>query len=232
MNKRKAAARGLFVVLLLSSLTAVRAETNSSKDEKAQLAQMLYDGVRASQLLGSNVVSKTGQHLGKIRNIVLADDGTVRGFIAEQTGDGVRPEFMFRLPWKQVVLPIRPGNLVADLDPSHMFGLFPLAKDDHDNRKPDLPVTEIIGDYARLQTGRGYGYVNDVVLTPEGRMLAVLVTRDTAEGGGTFAFSYPGRTGRWSPDWSYYGLAFITSDQANGAGLKVDSRKFKLSGSG
>ena len=232
MNKWKVAVGGMFVVLLLFSPTAGRAQTGSSNDEKAQLAQMLYDGVRASQLLGSNVVSKTGEQLGKIRNIVLADNGTVRGFIAEQIGTSVTPEFMFRLSWEQIVLPLRPGNVVADLDPSHLFGLFPSAKDDHDNRKPDLLVTEIIGDYARLQTGRGYGYVNDVVLTPEGRMLAVLVTRDTAEGGGTFAFAYPGRTGRWSPDWSYYGLAFITSEQANSAGLKVDSRKFKLSGSG
>jgi hypothetical protein len=87
-------------------------------------------------------------------------------------------------------------------------------------------VTELLGDYARLKTGQGYGHVEDVVFSQQGRMLAVLIARDAAAGSGTYAFKYPGQTGRWDAKMSYYGLPYVTPDQANERGYAVDMRKF------
>lgn len=208
----------------------VSAMAQQSKPESEKpLAQFLYKGIRTSDLLGSPVFSKKGEHLGRVRNVVLADDGSVKAIISEQAGIGITPEFVFRLPWDKVVQPVRPGVLVADLSDarSHQFGLF---AQDTEKKQPDFLVTEVLGDYARLQPGLGYGYVRDVVIAPEGRMIAVLVARDATMGGGTVAFPYPGRTGRWSPEMSYYGLPFVTVEQANNAALKVDAKQFETGG--
>ena len=87
-------------------------------------------------------------------------------------------------------------------------------------------MNRLIGDYARLQTGQGYGYVTDLVFSPAGKMMAVLVARDRQAGGGTIAFPYPDKMENWSPAMSYYGLPYITAEQANQAGMAVNMRSF------
>ena len=159
--------------------------------------------------------------MGQVRNIVLGDDGSVKAVIAEQAGIGITPEFVFRIPWDSVVQPARPGALIADLSDarSDQFGLFA-----HDPKQgAEFLVSEVIGDYARLQTGLGYGYVKDIVLDPSGQMVAVLIARDAR-------ITFPGRTGRWSPAMSYYGLPFVTSDQADAAAMKVNVKRFNTDG--
>jgi hypothetical protein len=52
-------------------------------------------------------------------------------------------------------------------------------------------ISEVIGEYARLQASQGYGYIKDAVFRKSGKLLAVLVARDTQAGGGTVGFAYP-----------------------------------------
>jgi sporulation protein YlmC with PRC-barrel domain len=228
MLKLNGIASCMIVALIGLAPPPAIAEPKETKADKP-LDETLYSGIRTTSLLDSRVFSKKGEHLGRVRNIVLADDGSVKAVIAEQAGIGTKPEFVFRLPWDQVVQPVRPGALIADLSDvrSNQFGLF---TQESEKKDAEFLVTEVIGDYARLQTGLGYGYVKDVVLAPQGRTIAVLVARDTLTGGGTVAFPYPGRTGRWSPDMSYYGLPFVTIEQANEAALEVNPKQFETAG--
>ncbi|MCV0387859.1 MAG: PRC-barrel domain-containing protein [Nitrobacter sp.] len=203
------------------------AEPKQTKADKP-LEETLYNGIRATSILESRVFSKNGGYLGQVRNIVLADDGSVKAIIAEQAGIGIRPEFVFRIPWDSVVQPARPGALIADLSDtrSDQFGLF--AQEPEEGA--EFLVSEVLGDYARLQTGLGYGYVKDIVLAPPGQMVAVLIARDARTSVGTVAFPYPGRTGRWSPKMSYYGLPFVTLEQADAAAMKVNAKRFETDG--
>ncbi|ANW00924.1 PRC-barrel domain-containing protein [Bradyrhizobium icense] len=227
----------LAAVVALGLCSGAGADTDQKTEQQLPSEQTLYAGWRSSQILGSHIFSKKGEYLGRVRNIVVADNGQVRALIAEEAGIGITPEFVFRLPWEDVVKPVRGGALIADLTDvrSRQYGLFPLPLGEPDENKPhveDFLVTKVLGDYARLQTGAGYGLVKDVVFSQHGRMLAVLIARDAAQGGGTLAFPYPGRTGRWSPSASYYGLPFVTAEQADRAGLQVDSKRFEDRGAG
>jgi sporulation protein YlmC with PRC-barrel domain len=213
------------LVLLLASTLADHSRAAAAT--RFDLEQKLYQGVRATDLLAARVVSQSGLPLGQIRNVELADDGRITAVIAERAGTGTTQEFVFRLPWQHVVKPLRNGPVVADLtDPeSRLFSLFPQANGNQDSSSSRYLISQVVGDYVRLQTGRGYGYVKDAVFSEDGRMFAVLVAR-AAPDGGTVAFPYPGRTGRWDAAMSYYGLPFVTSEQADEAGLKVDKAKF------
>lgn len=217
-------------LMLMSAMLLVAlipADLSQAADTpRSDFEQKLYEGVRATELLAAQVVSKSGLQLGQVRNVELSEDGEVTAVIAEQAGIGTIQEFVFRLPWRHVVKPIRRGRVVADLaEPqSNKFPLFPKLDTAQDAASTFL-VSQVVGDYVRLQTGRGYGYVNDVVISADGRMLAVLVARG-APNRGTFAFPYPGHAGRWNAAMSYYGLPYVTDDQADEAGVKIDKKKF------
>jgi len=222
--------------------SAASAESNKPAGQEQSLEQAIYAGWRSSKMLGSHVFSKRGEYLGTVQNIVIADNGQVKALIAEEAGIGITPEFIFRLPWNDVVKPVHRGALIADLADvrSQQYGLFPLpfagskeaGTKENDSKNEDYLVTQVLGDYARLQTGAGYGLVKDVVFSQQGRMLAVLVARDASQGGGTIAFPYPGQTGRWSPNASYYGLPFVTGEQAERGGVRIDPRKFQDAAAG
>lgn len=203
------------------------AQTPAERAEPSKLAETLYDGFRASRLLDSHVFSRQAEYLGQVRNIVVADTGQIKALILQ--GDRVRgvDEFVLRIPWDRLAHPVHPGVLIADVTDKRAreFGLF-LDLNEKPGRKEIFLTSEVLGDYARLQAGQGYGYVTDIVFTEQGQMLAVLIARDALAGGGTYAFPYPGKTGPWSPDMSYYGLPYVSLEHANEQGLAVDKRKF------
>lgn len=190
----------------------------------SSLSNEIYDGLRASRLIESHVYSREGKYLGRVRNLAIRDDGRIEALILERERVGAMGDAVFRVPWDQIAKPIHPGVLIAGVMDFHApeLGLFRDPKPSGE----DFLVSEVLGEYARLQAGQGYGYVKDAVFTADGKLLAILIARDVQAGGGTFAFAYPGRTGKWSPDMSYYGLPFVTADQASKNGLRVAPEKF------
>jgi sporulation protein YlmC with PRC-barrel domain len=191
-------------------------------------ANDLYRGWLASRVLGKGVISKTGLGLGTLRNIMIGDDGWIQALIIDDDSTG-GAEFVFRVPWRNVHSSLLPDRVVVDVSSRRQseFDIFP-----DDEKKAEMSqefaVSAVINDYARLQTGRGYGYVRDVVFTPEGRMRAVLVTRSARLGGGTVAFGFPASPAeRWDPGTSYYGLPYVTTEQADAAAVSADLKHFK-----
>ena len=216
---------GAICTAIYAGLTA-NAQAKSLKNEgRASDLQSVYSGQLASEIISAPVQTKDGRSLGKVRNFVVRDNGKIQSLITEKSGIGTRADFVMRIPWNAVERPSNEGSLTVDLakTESEDFSLF--APSDDEKGKESFRVTSVIGDYVRLQTGRGYGYVSDVVFGSEGVMLFILVTRDEKSGGGTFAFPYPGQTGKWDARLSYYGLPYVTEDQATASAVKVDLKK-------
>lgn len=198
--------------------------------QSQQFARTVYDGYRASRLLGSAVFSLKGEYLGAVRNVILTDDGQIASLLVEGFRTKDEPEFISRIPFKRVLRPLHEGAIVADFSDlrSREYGLF-VDPGQPEAEPHEFSVSKIIGDYARLQAGRGYGYVSDLVFDSGGKLAAVVISREASAGGGTYAFPYPGQTGRWSPKLSYYGLPYVTADQASKAGLRLDMKEFQNS---
>jgi hypothetical protein len=215
------------LLAIQSSAAFASPEKPAASQQSPVLAEQLYDGWRASKLLTSHVFSRNAEYLGHVRNVVVADSGQIEALILEKEQLYGKDSYIFRVPWERFPQPLIPGVLIADVADGRAdeFGLFS-QQDKPNDRQPGFLVTEVLGDYARLKTGLGYGYVKDVVFSPQGRMFAVLIARDVRTGSGTYAFKYPGDSGQWDAKMSYYGLPYITVEQANEHGYAVDPRKF------
>jgi len=189
----------------------------------------LYEGWRARQLIGQAVMRKGGTEIGTVRDLISDTDGRLSALIVEGGGVSGASDAIYRIPWRAVDLtPGRDGITIdlSDSSKTSQYSLFP-GIEAVATLPREFRLTEVIGDYARLQTGYGYGSVTDAVFDKDGRLIAVLISRDVASGGGTFAFPYPGTAGRWDPGASYYGLPFVTEAQAEAAGIRIDPKQFK-----
>jgi sporulation protein YlmC with PRC-barrel domain len=209
-----------------AALEATQAAPTPAADPSATL-QGLSDGWRARQLLGSAVLAQDGRTIGQVRDIIVDKDGRLEALIIEGGGPLQLPDAVYRIPWREVDLTPGKAGVVADLSDAKRprYGLFP-GTEGVATLPREFRATEVIGDYARLQTGHGYGYVTDVVFTKDGRLGAVLVTRQTGANGTTTAFPFPAVQGPWDPGASYFGLPHVTAEQADKAGVVVDASRF------
>ena len=224
-------AASALMALVASSAVAQQGNPAVRPDLTGQLSSLapdaLYSGWRSRQVVGQKVVGKDGNEIGTARDLIIDADGRLAALIVEGGGVLGTPDAVYRVPWGNVALTPARGGITADLSSGErpQYGLFP-GTEGVVTLPREFRLTEVVGDYARLQTGYGYGYVTGVVFSRDGRIIAVLVSREAAAGGGTYAVPYPGKTGPWDPSATYYGLPFVTEGQAREVGLRIDPKRF------
>jgi sporulation protein YlmC with PRC-barrel domain len=176
---------------------------------------VLYKGWRAEALLGEDVYGPRGEQIGEVENILVGADGRITGIVVEGGGFLGIGDAAFRVPWNQVDVTAGQDGIKVSLteERAETLGLF-----DGPNWVATGPrewrVSELIGDYARLRNGLGFGYVTDVVFGRDGRMLATLVNRDLAYGGGLYGYPFYGWNYGWDPGLDYYALPYETPELA------------------
>ncbi|MDA9420724.1 MULTISPECIES: PRC-barrel domain-containing protein [Bradyrhizobium] len=77
---------------------------------------------------------------------------------------------------------------------SREYGLF-VDPGQAQDEPHEFSISKVIGDYARLQAGQGYGYVSDLVFDDGGKLAAVVISREASAGGGTYAVPYRAKRG-------------------------------------
>ncbi len=227
------------ITIAISATTALMAPAISQTTNPAvhpalegQVSQLapdaLYEGWRSQQLIGQQALRRSGDQVGIVRDLIIDADGRLAAVLIAGEGTVSTPDALYRIPWNEIDPTPSQQGIVATIckDEKARYALFP-GTEGVQTLPREFRLTEVLGDYARLQTGYGYGYVTDAVFSRDGRLIAVLISRDAASGGGTFAFPFPGTVGRWDPGASYYGLPFITDSQAQAAGLRIDPKRFK-----
>jgi sporulation protein YlmC with PRC-barrel domain len=86
--------------------------------DSARLGTDLYKGFRATRFLGSSVFSAKGEYVGEVRNIIISRDGQIESTVVEGSGATNEPDFIFRVPWDRLLLPVHTGALIANLSDS------------------------------------------------------------------------------------------------------------------
>ncbi|MGK7870534.1 PRC-barrel domain-containing protein [Falsiroseomonas sp. E2-1-a20] len=192
-------------------------ERNLPEGQRARqvTAEELYRGVRASRIMGQEVYGGDGEDLGDVKDIFVGRDGRVSAIVVEGGGFLDIGDAAFRVPWNEVNL--TPGaagiRIRMTEETAEDYDLFD-GPETLITGPREYRISELIGDYARLSNGAGYGRVSDVVIGRDRRISGVLVTRGIGWGGGAYGFPYYGYGYGFEPGNDYYGLPHATTEAA------------------
>lgn len=190
-------------------------------------AEALHKGIRASRLMDQDVRGPDGNQLGEVQDIFVDADGQATAIVVEGGGFLGIGDAAFRVKWSDVDLtPGRDGVRIPTTEnKAERRGLFD-GPETIATGPREFRLSELIGDYARLRGGMGYGRVSDVVLSREGKVLGVVVARDIGWGGGLYGYPFYGYGYGFDPGNNYYALPFGTAEEAARA-PRLDYRRFE-----
>lgn len=219
------------IAIAIASATAMsQAQAQENGDVRA-ISEWNYDtlyqegGMTADSLMDTEVFGSEGEEIGSVENVLLNNQNQIAAVIAQVGGFWDIGDTHVLVPWEEVevnedgvVIPVSEDN-VDD------YGLF---KEDYIS-KQDLSYTsqvdddavagsrvwklsDLINDYASIGEGKGYGYVDNVLFSQDGKVQAVIIEADEAYGGGTYAYPFYGYSYGWDPSYSAYTLPYDEAD--------------------
>jgi sporulation protein YlmC with PRC-barrel domain len=184
--------------LAMSAAPLAMANAQSKQSEKIDIASWnqadLYDGWTVEQLYDTQVRGSTGEDIGEIENLVINVDGQVTKIVVEAGGVFDIGDTHFAVKWDEVEFApdLEWVQVPVSEESVQDFSLF-----DGDDEVVTGPrawrASELINDYVALEDTRRYGIVQDIVISQDGKVEAVVVYPDVAFGvGAPYAYPYYG----------------------------------------
>lgn len=152
----------------------------------------LYRGLRAEQLLDTDVYGEDGNEIGEVENIIVGPDGKIRSLVVEAGGFWDIGDTHVAVPWNQVKISTDNNRVFVPLKEDNLpnFSLF--NNDENVGTGPrEWKVTELLDDTVQLRDAPRYGVVDDLIFDRAGQLQAVLVNRDTRYGAPYGPYAYP-----------------------------------------
>lgn len=203
-------------------------ETATAPAAKAPKVDMqaMYKGMRAKDLMGKTVYGGNGESIGEVENILVNTEEMATAIVVEAGGFMGIGDTHFRIPFKEVnFTPFKEGVKIPLTEAqAEKWGLYDGDEVVWKNPR-EFRITELIGDYVRLNNGASFGYVDDVVLDTSGKLQAVVVNGARAYGYGLYAYPFYGYRHGFDPGLNHIVLPFATPDEAKQA-EKIDNKKF------
>lgn len=184
----------------------------------------LYEsgGIRSDELMGAEVFGDKGQEIGNVENVVLNGQNEIIGVIAEVGGFVDIGDTHIIVPWEDVNMrddgvkvPVNQQNLnqfslFGDDSPLSQQNLEEVArvKEGVNTGPRNWKLSSLLGDYAALEDEAGYGYVDEVLFSEEGKLQAVIIE----SGGYPYAYPFYGYGYGWDPGLGTYGLPYGAGD--------------------
>lgn len=182
-------------------------------------------GVRADRLMKSKALGPDGEEIGSIENVIIDGNNRAVALIAQVGGLWDIGDTHVAIPWKEVEVtrdgvttPVREDNLqnYSLFDSKHItprnLEQTTRVEDDVETGYRSWKLTSLLNDYATLNGGVGYGYVNDVVLSRDGEIQAVIIEAATRYGTGPYAYPFYGYDQDWNPAFETYSLPYDESE--------------------
>lgn len=186
----------------------------------------LQQGWSADQTLDMSVVSaKTGEEIGSAENLIVDQNGKVVALVAQIGGFLDIGDRHVAVPWDEVT---RKQNQLTVPITEENIGEYSLFKDPYFNKPADIgkittvdeslqtgpktwQVSNLLNDYAVLENGEGYGYVDDLIFSQDNQLLSVVVSATEVGTPGYYAYPWYGfnyGTYSWDPGLGYYALPY------------------------
>lgn len=220
---------GVFAVAGLLLVSAAAQAQNSNDMDAATLAEWEYNsiydagGIRAEYMITEEVFGPEGEEIGNVENAIISAEGQIVAIIAEVGGFWDIADTHIAVPWEEVKLiqdgfriPVTEDNfddysLFADnsfittdsLQEAHAVG------DTLATGPKTWRLTALLDDYVLLKNGAGYGYLDDVIFSKDGKIQALIVQSTVAAYGyGRYAYPYYGYEYGWQPYDNVYTLPY------------------------
>lgn len=204
------------------------AKQSKAVADSASLAEWEYNsiyeagGIRAEYMISEEVFGPKGNEIGNVENAIISHKGQILALIIRAGGFWDISNTYLVVPWKQVKL-IPDGFQVPvteqDYEQYVLFGdqSFVTMKtlqqvhpvnDILATGAQTWKLTALLDDYVLLNDGTPYGYVNDVLFSKNGQIMAIMVTASAAYGAGVYAFPFNGYMYGWQPYDNVYTLPY------------------------
>lgn len=219
--------------LIAGSVSAAEKAT-SEKAASKEVEQAYKNGWSAEKFLDeAEVHGKNGEEIGRVENLLVDEQGQIVALIAQVGGVWDIGDTHVAVPWKdakfaqgdaKVTIPVTEENV----DDYSMFkepfftkadvGKTQTVQSDLATGPKIWKATDLIDDYAVLESGAGYGYVNDLIFDDTGKLQLVVV--NASEYGRPGYYGYPWYGYRydgfaWNPGFDRYVVPFNESEVAN-----------------
>lgn len=230
------------LALAIASVTAgAQAESEAKNGKVTAISEWTYEaiyeegGMTAENLMDRAVFSADNEEIGSVENILLNDKNQIVAVIAQVGGMWDIGDTHVLVPWEEaevnedgVAIPVHEDNADA-------YGVFNeeyVTKQDlsYVSQVDDDPttglhvwkLTDLLDDYASVGEGKGYGYVDNVLFTKEGKVQALVIEADSTHGGETYAYPFEGFATGWDPSYSAYKLPYDEAELDNVSAFEYD----------
>lgn len=205
----------MVAVLSTAALLGTHAATAQERQEGEQWVDIttwdtenLYKGWSAEELLDEEVYGETGEVIGEVEDFIVGPDGNILTVVIEGGGFLDIGDSHVAVPWDQVrrvgtasiTVPLTDDNL-------DQYGLF-AGVDDVTTQPQNWRLRNLIGDYLTLEGGGGYGYVQDVIFSQDGKIEAVVAEPAYGYGYGRAPLAFPYYGAGYDPYQAYYATPY------------------------
>lgn len=186
----------------------------------------LYEsgGFLATDVMGGDVYGPDGNEIGIVSNLVIDQEEKIIGVIAEVGGFWDLGDTHVAIPWSETSLsddglqtPIEEDNL----EKYDLYGELSFVTKDELQRPIQVgedvatgprtwKITSLLDDYASMRGGIGYGYVDDIIFSGEGKIQAVVVQVRGAD----YAYPFYGYQRGWHPGYNTYVVPYDEDEVA------------------
>ncbi|WP_207308916.1 PRC-barrel domain-containing protein [Marinobacter salicampi] len=185
--------------------------------------EKLYEagGVRAESLMDAEVFGSEGEEIGSVENLIIGKDNRIVAVIAQVGGLWDIGDTHVAVPWDEVELTEDGVKVPITEDNADDYGIYANDFVTKENLKQTTPVdddlatgdrtwkaTDLLNDYATLDGAIGYGYVDNIIFSEDGKIEAVVVESTSNYGGGTYAYPFYGSDYGWNPGYDAYELPY------------------------
>ena len=166
-----------------------------------------YEGWSAEELLGEEVYGETGDVVGEIEDFIIGPDGKIQKVVVEGGGFLDIGDSHVAVPWNQVTR-IGVASIRAPLTEENIdeYGMFENVED-MPPRPDNFRLRELLNDYLTAD-GVGYGTVEDVIFTQDGKIDAVIVYGAYGYGYDRGPVALPYYPERYDPYGPYYEVPY------------------------
>ncbi|MWJ29072.1 PRC-barrel domain containing protein [Halomonas sp. ZH2S] len=217
--------RNVCVTTLAIIVTTVGLQAQAQDKEITPLSDWNYEdiyeagGIRADRLMDAEVFGDTEEEIGSVENVLLTQDNKIAAIIAQVGGLWDIGDTHVLVPWEEVELHEDGVMIPVTEDNADEYSLFASDEyiteqslsqtqrvdDDVDTGSDIWKLTDVLGDYASVGEGIGYGYIDNILFSRNGEIQGVVVDADSR---GPYAYPFYGYGYGWAPGYATYSLQY------------------------